>query len=617
MNLLPGGALTSRSFRCVPVAQGALAVTGLTVPGFGGTAPSLPTFSVAPPQMPPAAMLAPTLVSPVGNPTLSSLSPTLQWAGGAATLWQVNVRNLTTNALTPSAPLPPGQTTYVVPVGVLVAGTSYRWDVTACPEAACDNPATYRVSLDGYFTTAAAQVATSPDLQIESATVNTPSVVSGGPVYVGFNIYNRGNATARASTVSIRINQSTSSEAGVEVARASVAALEPQQGFNFSATPFVAPTVPGLYQVWMIADMDQVSGQSSVATANDAVRASTLLSVGAAAVTPTVSTAACSSPVVGQSLVCTIGGANLPASTAMNATNCAPAQMSIIAGGAATQRQFTCVPQAAGAISVTYTVPGSTGALPTLTPLNATLPASPDLMVSNLTFSPVTVAAGGTTQVYLSVVNSGSASAAASTAVVRINQSTSTSAGIDAGSFIVPALLPGAGIQLPAANVTVPTVPGTYQVWVVLDNGNAAGQDSVGKANDAARSSATLTLSTPAPDLIVLNQALITTTVVPNGDVQLRFSVFNLGPDPAAASTAVIRILPSTTSSVGPDLRSLSVGPLYTGLSAGPTSGVVVTAPDSAGSYGVWVIIDAGNTAGQSMGAKANDTVLVGILTVQ
>ena len=36
---------------------------------------------------------------------------------------------------------------------VLQGGVQYRWEVTACPDTACDNPATYRTSASAVFTT--------------------------------------------------------------------------------------------------------------------------------------------------------------------------------------------------------------------------------------------------------------------------------------------------------------------------------------------------------------------------------------------------------------------------------------------------------------------------------
>nr|MDP2192461.1 IPT/TIG domain-containing protein [Rhodoferax sp.] len=69
--------------------------------------------------------------------------------------WQVNVRNQTTNALHTSSMLASGQMSYAVPSGTLQAGVQYKWDVTACPDTACNNLATYKTSANFYFTPAA------------------------------------------------------------------------------------------------------------------------------------------------------------------------------------------------------------------------------------------------------------------------------------------------------------------------------------------------------------------------------------------------------------------------------------------------------------------------------
>lgn len=104
-----------------------------------------------------AATVAPTVILPSSNATGQSLTPVLQWNGGAATYWQVNIRNLSTNVIVhTSAALAAAQTSYTVPSGALQAATQYRWDVTACPDTSCSNPATYKTSANAFFTTAGA-----------------------------------------------------------------------------------------------------------------------------------------------------------------------------------------------------------------------------------------------------------------------------------------------------------------------------------------------------------------------------------------------------------------------------------------------------------------------------
>ena len=63
----------------------------------------------------------------------------------------------------------------------LQAGVRYVWDVTACPDTACSNSATYKTSSDSFFTTAAAttvMVAPTPSSPSNNATGQslTPSL---------------------------------------------------------------------------------------------------------------------------------------------------------------------------------------------------------------------------------------------------------------------------------------------------------------------------------------------------------------------------------------------------------------------------------------------------------
>ena len=94
----------------------------------------------------------------------------------------------------------------------------------------------------------------------------------------------------------------------------------------------------------------------------------------------TVSSAACSTPIVGETMTCTINGTNLPELTQFEATNCNPSQMDAIAGDSDTQRQFTCIPSVLGQpVEVSYKVPGFIGPLPLVPAVIASEspPASP------------------------------------------------------------------------------------------------------------------------------------------------------------------------------------------------------------------------------------------------
>ncbi|MFO1261730.1 MAG: hypothetical protein U1E84_00065 [Rhodoferax sp.] len=172
-NRIPGssGFLGYYSSSINGVSSNASAVTTLTVSGrdISGIRVQVPGAGTGS-----NSTAAPTVVSPANNATGQSLTLVLQWSGGAATYWQVNIRNLSTNIIVhTSSALAAAQTSYTVPGGALQAATQYRWDVTACPDTSCSNPATYKTSANSFFTTAGA---TSPSPAV--ATVSSVSPLS-------------------------------------------------------------------------------------------------------------------------------------------------------------------------------------------------------------------------------------------------------------------------------------------------------------------------------------------------------------------------------------------------------------------------------------------------------
>ena len=321
-----------------------------------------------------------------------------------------------------------------------------------------------------------------------------------------------------------------------------------------------------------------------------------------------VSSASCTTPIVGQLMTCAVSGTNLPATTSFTASNCGPSPLTAVAGGSSSQRQFTCTPITAGvSVVVGYSVPGFIGPLPPV--LTATAAAdSPDLVVQNLTFSPTSVAPGGPLQVSFAIANAGTATANASTAVVRINQSATSSAGTNLATVNVAALATGASVNL-APSVSAPATAGSYRVWVLADNGSTAGQNAIAAGNDIVLASATLTVAAAgSPDLVVQNLTFSPTSVTAGASVQVNFTLVNQGSSTASASTAVVRINQSSTSSAGTNLVTFS----FPSMPAGSTSpaSAPVTAPSTAGSYRVWVLADNGSTAGQGSANEANDIVL-------
>lgn len=408
--------------------------------------------------------------------------------------------------------------TYVTPT--LKAGDSgsvYTVVVSNVAGSATSAPATLTVSQP---------VQASPDLTVQDIGLSSATVAAGASLQVRFTIANAGPAAAAASITVIRINQSTTSPAGANLASIPIPPLAGVSSVTTGAS-VAAPSVPGTYHVWVIADNASTSGQSAGATANDTAKAAGTLTVTSA---PTV---------------------------------------------------------------------------------------SPDLVASSLTFSPGSVAPGGAVQVNLAVTNLGPSAAGASTAVVRINQSTFSSSGSNLAAIGVPALSAKSSAGLPAALVSAPLTPGTYRVWVVLDNNSTAGQNAVAAANDFVLASGILTVIAPptSPNLVIQNLTFSPNSVAAGGSVQMSFVVANVGNGPAAASIGAIRINQLDASAAGFEAATFDLPAVPVGGSVNVTRAAL--APTTAGAYWVWAVADKNGTSGESAAMAADNAArATGMLTV-
>src|SRR5205085_22334 len=105
-------------------------------------------------------------------------------------------------------------------------------------------------------------------------------------------------------------------------------------------------------------------------------------------------------------------------------------------------------------------------------------PATSDLVPENIALGSSSVAAGGSLTVNWDILNQGTAAAnASSTTEVRITSSPTSAAGTNLVGVSTSALAAGAS-QAESANLTVPTTPGTYYVWVIADNFTAVSNQS-------------------------------------------------------------------------------------------------------------------------------------------
>ena len=324
MAVVAGGTTIRRQFTCTPQAAGTVGIV-YDVPGIApGSLPAIPRLNaVLPPTVGPA-VVAPSLVAPLANVVVSSMTPTLTWSGGSAGLWQVNIRNLLTNALLLPVNLATSQFTYSVPAGLLLANTPYRWDVTACPDALCSDPATYRVSADGYFTAPGSPPPITPAPSVTA--IVCPSPVAGQPmscVLAGSNL-SAANVGARSQLC------------GANPTMALVAATATQASFSCPSP------VAGLLPV------EAYRTDTSAVLFTQTV----LVTPPSPAAVPTVSAIDCGAPVAGQVMTCRVTGASL---TSGNITLSTPAcsSVSVQAPGSAALQTFACATNANVSIAFT------------------------------------------------------------------------------------------------------------------------------------------------------------------------------------------------------------------------------------------------------------------------
>lgn len=237
---------------------------------------------------------------------------------------------------------------------------------------------------------------------------------------------------------------------------------------------------------------------------------------------------------------------------------------------------------------------------------------TPDLALDMATFSPDSLAPGGTVRVSFAVANHGSAAASPSTAVLRFNQSTTSAAGSNLATVSVPAVPAGGSVALPTVSLPAPSSPGVYRLWIVLDNDRTSGQPSSAEGNDLSLVYGTLVVTGPTTggaDLVALNLAFNPTQVSAGGMALASFSITNVGDSASRASGAAVRITQSTSSPEGsPDLNFVSVPALAPG--EGKTFTVAVNVPQAVGTYRYWVVADSTRSAGQAAGKTDNDAAV-------
>jgi len=124
----------------------------------------------------------------------------------------------------------------------------------------------------------AAPLAT-PDLSIRDVSVDVQPVVAGTGTHVRFTVVNIGQSPSMSSMAAVRIGLDGSSQPDQnDIATVSLPSL-PAGGTHSAVVLVKAPSNPGSYSVWIVADVGSSAGQPADARLNDNMVATTSLRV--------------------------------------------------------------------------------------------------------------------------------------------------------------------------------------------------------------------------------------------------------------------------------------------------------------------------------------------------
>jgi subtilase family serine protease len=234
--------------------------------------------------------------------------------------------------------------------------------------------------------------------------------------------------------------------------------------------------------------------------------------------------------------------------------------------------------------------------------------SQPDLIPQSVSLSSSSLPVGGTETVTVVVRNQGTAIAAATTTMIRLNKDPSNSSTSDPQVAISTPAIAAGGSATVQASFTISS-SGTYYAHVYVDNFDVLSQSSV--SNDKANSSA-ITVTASQPDLIPQSISLSSSSLTVGGTETITVVVKNQGSGTAAATTTMIRLNkdPSNSSTSDPQV-AVSTPSIAPGGTATVQASFTIS---GTGTYYAHAYVDNFDVLSQS--STSNDKVNSSAITV-
>ena len=236
---------------------------------------------------------------------------------------------------------------------------------------------------------------------------------------------------------------------------------------------------------------------------------------------------------------------------------------------------------------------------------------TPDLEPYRPDLYPGTVGPGGSLMVEFGAENEGDGAAKASTARLRL---TETSEQVTTDDPVLATVdmssLPSGASSSFEKNVTLPSdlSAGTYYVWLILDVDSEAGQTPADEENDKVYEE--LTIEHLTSDLKPSRMDVTPSSPRPGGEAKVEFDVANWGEGAAQASRARLRVSTSNerVTTQDPELATIDIPALAPDEEIHVAKNVQLPSSLSVDTrYYIWLIVDVTSRAGQTFADEEND----------